>query len=58
MNKQLDEIKDILITIFDIDAFLATFRFYYNALPITCIADIPTPEIDKPIDLEVEFTGG
>jgi hypothetical protein len=40
--------------IFDIDAFLATFRFYYNGQPITCLADIPNNnEIDKPIDLEV-----
>jgi hypothetical protein len=40
--------------IFDIDAFLATFRFYYNGQPITCLADIPNNnQIDKPIDLEV-----
>lgn len=44
--------------IFDIDAFLATLRFYYNGQPITCLADINEQEIDKPIDLEVEFTGG
>lgn len=27
--------------IFDIDAFLATFRFYYDKQPINCLADIP-----------------
>ena len=25
--------------IFDIDAFLATFRFYYDKQPINCLAD-------------------
>lgn len=41
MSKQLEEIRDILSMIFDIDAFLATFRFYYNGQSINRLADIP-----------------
>lgn len=43
MNKQFEEMRDIFTMIFDIDAFLASFRFYYNGLPITCLADITGP---------------
>lgn len=58
MNRQLEEIREIFAMIFEIDAFLATFRFYYEKQPISCLADIRSPKIEGHIDLEVEFTGG
>lgn len=58
MNRQLEEIKETFTEIFDIDAFLATLRFYYNNIPITCLNDIPGGNIEGVIRMEVEFTGG
>ena len=53
MGKPLEDLREYLSFIFEIDPLLAMFRFYYDKLPIETLSDIKDKEIKHPIILEL-----
>jgi hypothetical protein len=62
-NRPLHDLREILITVFELEGFLAQFRFYNEKKQIKTIADIDEGEPKSgekryKVTLELEFQGG